>query len=229
MCGRFTLSTPASQLIELFQVREFPDLVPHYNIAPTQLVICIRQSDNQRTADRMRWGLVPSWAKDETIGNRLINARSETAAEKPSFRSAYVKRRCLIPTDGFYEWEKTAAGTRQPWFIYQPDRQPFAFAGLWESWRVRDAKDDQRMLSCTILTTAANADLDDIHDRMPVIIPARHYATWLSDDTVVEQLAELTQPSEAGTLQRYKVSTIVNRPVTDSQDCVVPLESGVEP
>lgn len=229
MCGRFTLSTPASQLIELFQVREFPDLVPHYNIAPTQLVICIRQTDSQRTADRMRWGLVPSWAKDETIGNRLINARSETAAEKPSFRSAYAKRRCLIPTDGFYEWEKTAAGTKQPWFIHQPDRKPFAFAGLWESWRVRNSSDEQHMLSCTILTTAANADLADIHDRMPVLIPACHYATWLSQDASTDQLSSLMQPSEAGTLQRYRVSTIVNRPTTDSPDCVAPLDSAAAP
>lgn len=228
MCGRFTLSTPASQLIELFQVREFPDLVPHYNIAPTQLVISIRQTDGQRTADRMRWGLVPSWAKDVSIGNRLINARSETAAQKPSFRSAYAKRRCLIPTDGFYEWEKTAARTKQPWFIHHPERQPFAFAGLWESWRPRDAKDQQRLLSCTILTTAANADLADIHDRMPVIISANNYESWLSEDASAEHLAELTQPSAAGTLQRYRVSTIVNRPAHDSSDCVAPLNPAAE-
>ncbi|MEZ6130645.1 MAG: SOS response-associated peptidase [Planctomycetaceae bacterium] len=225
MCGRFTLSTPAAKLIELFQVTAFPQFEPRYNIAPTQLVICIRDTGRDREASGMRWGLIPSWAKDESIGNRLINARAETAAEKPSFRSAYRKRRCLIPVDGFYEWEKREGRGKQPWLIHRPKHQPFAFAGLWESWRpkVGDNADASPVLSCTILTTAANTDVSDIHDRMPVIIPREHFNVWLDTGTDIDRLAELTQPSAPGTLQRYEVSTLVNRPTVDSSECVLPL------
>ena len=163
MCGRFTLSTPASKLIEIFSVLRFPELTPRFNIAPTQLVICIRQSEGERTAAPLRWGLVPSWAKDLSIGNRMINARSETAAEKPSFRRAWKSRRCLIPASGFYEWEKLGGKKKQPWFIHAANEEPLAFAGLWESWQPKEETSDEASFveSCTILTTSANADVDE--------------------------------------------------------------------
>lgn len=228
MCGRFILSTPASKLVEIFQLQNIPSLTPHYNIAPTQLVMCIRAAaDTQREAMAMRWGLVPFWAKDLAIGNRMINARSETVAEKPAFRAAFRKRRCLIPADGFYEWEKVAAGKKQPWLIHMDDRQPFAFAGLWESWHPRDARNgpyEDSVLSCSILTTAANADMSPIHDRMPVIVLPENYGAWISDAASPGQLQELMQPLEEGRLQRYRLSTIVNRPVNDSPECIVPLD-----
>ena len=223
MCGRFTLSTPAAKLIELFQLTGFPRWEPRYNIAPTQLVICVRMLENIRQAMSMKWGLVPSWAKDASIGSRMINARSETAAEKPSFRKAWSRRRCLIPVDGFYEWEKLPGRKKQPWLIHMADRQPFAFAGLWEIWHPKDSSENEELFSCTILTTSANADMQPIHDRMPVIVPPEHFGTWLSDSASAGQLAELTQPFPDGTLERYRVSNLVNKPTTDAADCVSPL------
>lgn len=222
MCGRITLSTPAAKLIELFQLTEFPRLSPHYNIAPTHLVICIRIHENQNQAVPMRWGLVPSWAKDLTIGSRMINARSETAAEKPSFRSAWSKRRCLIPVDGFYEWEKLGSKKKQPWLIHATDRSPLLLAGLWESWQPPELTAEP-VLTCSILTTSANADMSSIHDRMPVIIPTKHHATWLNDATDIQRLSDFTQPSANGTLARYRVSTAVNKATFDSPECIVPL------
>ncbi len=223
MCGRFTLSTPAAKLMELFQLTEFPRMDPHYNIAPTSLVACIRQSQQQRQALTMRWGLVPSWAKDIKIGNRMINARSETAAEKPSFRKAWSQRRCLIPVDGFYEWEKLASRTKQPWLIHMPERIPFAFAGLWETWQPPDSEVGDAVLTCTILTTTANEDMSPIHDRMPVVIPPEHHATWLSDQASPAQLQQLTQPIASGNLKRYRVSNLVNKPTVTSADCIAPI------
>ena len=170
----------------------------------------------------MRWGLVPSWAKDLTVGSRMINARSETAAEKPSFRSAFRKRRCLIPVDGFYEWENIGRQKKQPWLIHAVDHSPLVLAGLWESWQPPDSAAEP-VLTCSILTTAANAHMSSIHDRMPVIIPTEHHATWLSDATDVQHLSDYTQPSPDGTLARYRVSTAVNKATIDSPKCIVPL------
>lgn len=229
MCGRFTQSTPAAKLIEIFSVMRMPELQPRYNVAPTQTVLCIRESAGKRQADMLRWGLVPSWAKDLAIGNRMINARSETAAEKPSFRRAWKSRRCLIPTDGFYEWEKLGGQKKQPWFIHASDHEPFALAGLWESWKAKpDANSDGEAESTivetfTILTTAANEDISEIHDRMPVIIPPESHATWLSESASLGQLQTLTKPSPTRTLNRYKISDFVNKPVNDSLKCVAPV------
>jgi putative SOS response-associated peptidase YedK len=225
MCGRITLSTPAARLIELFQLTDFPRMDPHYNIAPTHLVICIRSQENEKQAIPMRWGLVPSWAKDLSIGNRMINARSETAAEKSSFRKAWTHRRCLIPVDGFYEWEKPAkpgSKQKQPWLIHAADNTPFVLAGLWESWQPPEST-GETVLTCSILTTSANADMSPVHDRMPVIIPPEHHATWLSASTTTSQLTELTQPAADGILTRYRVSTAVNKATFDSPECIAPL------
>lgn len=224
MCGRFTLKTPAAKLAEFFVVPSFPTLSPRYNIAPTQLVVCVRAvaGGTDREAGALKWGLIPSWAKDPSIGSRMINARSETAAEKPSFRAAFKKRRCVIPADGFYEWKKAADRTRQPWYIHLPDDEPFGFAGLWESWKVRGT--DEVIESCTILTTQASEDLQELHERMPVILPAEAQAAWLSSAASAGQLQSLMVPLPAGTLQRHPVATLVNKVAHDQPDCTEPIE-----
>lgn len=223
MCGRFTLATPASKLIEIFGLREFPSISPRYNIAPSQQVICIRADETQQTtATSLRWGLVPAWAKDLTIGYRMINARSETAAEKPAFRHAFRSQRCLIPADGFYEWQKTGSKSKQPWYIQLNDEQPFAFAGLWETWQPRSGALGP-VESCTILTTAANRDLASLHERMPVFLAASDYGAWLSDKSSVGQLQHLMKPLEEGLLKRHRVASLVGKVQNDVPQCREPL------
>ena len=169
MCGRFVLMTPGRSLAKRFGLEEVPDLEPRYNIAPTQMVAMIRLDRDtlQRRLVLVKWGLIPFWAKDSSIGNRLINARAESAAEKPAFRSAFKSRRCLVPADGYYEWKKRKGGQKQPYLARNADGSPFAFAGLWERWQ---APEDEIIESCTILTTDANDLTQPIHDRMPVIL-----------------------------------------------------------
>jgi putative SOS response-associated peptidase YedK len=227
----------------MFHVPNFPMLAPRYNIAPTQLVICVREvseQPNSREAVPMRWGLIPFWAKDMTIGNQLINARSETVAEKPSFRNAFAKRRCLIPADGFFEWQKLSTGKKQPWLIERVDHQPFAMAGLWECWTPKRSPDEtsddhddsgdaeqgraEPVISCTILTTGANEDMKPLHDRMPVILPIEAWAAWLSPSSSKGQLSSLLSPQPAGQLRRTCVSTVVNRPFPDNADCIAPVD-----
>ena len=235
MCGRFTLKTPNPRLQELFGLDDRPHLVPRFNIAPTQSVFTIRASAaaaELREAVMMRWGLIPFWAKDMAIGNTLINARAETVAEKPSFRQAFSKRRCLIPADGFFEWEKLASGKKQPWWIRMSDEEPFAMAGLWETWTPKrdattssdnDARSPRMIHSCTILTINANADMQSLHDRMPVILPVEAWAAWLNAATEKVELQSLLRPYENGRLIRTAVSTIVNRPTVDSPECISPI------
>lgn len=220
MCGRITLSTPAAKLIELFQLTAFPRMAPGYNIAPTQLVLCVRKQEGRQHAVFKQWGLVPPWAKDTSIGNKMINARSETAAVKPAFRKAWSARRCLIPVDGFYEWEKLSGRRKQPWRIHMPDRVAFSIGGLWESWQPTISGNAAPLETCTILTTSANADMSPIHDRMPVVIPREHHDTWLNEATEQDHLKTLTQPLPNGLLQRYPVSTLVNKPSNNSADCL---------
>src|ERR671916_3384872 len=167
MCGRYTLSTPAGRLAEEFRLDDAVEIPPSYNVAPTQQVATVLEEEG-RHLEMLRWGLVPSWADDPGIGARMINARSETAAEKPSFRSAFRERRCLIPADGFYEW-KRENGAKQPYYFHMQEGRPFAFAGLWESWN-REGE----IRSCAILTTQANDVVGEIHERMPVILPRDH-------------------------------------------------------
>jgi putative SOS response-associated peptidase YedK len=216
MCGRFSLHQSAIQLAEIFEVPE-PDWTPRYNIAPTQPVLALGcyEAGMDRRFRLLRWGLIPAWAKEEAIGNKLINARSETVAEKPSFRSAFKQRRCLIVADGFYEWKRTA-GQKQPYYFQRLDQQPFAFAGLWEHWQREGLTID----SCTILTTEANALLQPIHDRMPVILPPEMYDRWLDLDTPPAELQALLRPAEPATMQSHPVSTRVNRPSYESADCI---------
>lgn len=177
MCGRFTLFEPDQVLAREFGVSDFPPRSPRYNIAPSQPITAVRAapSGSGREIALLRWGLIPSWSKDPATGNRLINARAETAREKPSFRNAFRRHRCLIPTSGFYEWQRQERG-KQPYFIRMRNGHPFAFAGLWDRW---ERPDEGAVETCTILTTAANDVLAPIHDRMPVIVPPGEYDRWL--------------------------------------------------
>lgn len=222
MCGRYTLTKELRELAKRFEAEMAAGfektLAPRYNIAPTQSVIVVNDTW-QREIVSMRWGLIPSWAKDESIGNRMINARAETIAEKPAFRVAFHKRRCIIPADGFYEWKKTGS-VKQPVRIVLKDREPFGFAGLWEEWL---SPDGEGILSCTIITTEANELLKDVHDRMPVILPREKEGVWLNPDTPLPELSSLLKPYPSDEMEFYPVSQTVNSPANDSPDCIVPI------
>ena len=217
MCGRYTLSTPAGRLAEEFQLDSTTEIVPSYNVAPTQQVAAVLEDEGGRRLEMFRWGLVPSWAEDPDIGARMINARSETAPEKPSFRSAFRRRRCLIAADGFYEWKRENGG-KQPYYFRMQDGRPFAFAGLWESWE----KGDGILRTCAILTTRANSVLEDVHDRMPVILPHDAYNAWLDPDADREELGELLIPYPYDDLETYPVSRFVNSPRNNDERCIEP-------
>ncbi len=218
MCGRYTLKTPIDVLAEYFEVEEYPSsLAPSYNVAPTQEVAAIVEEDEKRKLEVFRWGLIPSWAKDPAIGNRMINARAETVSEKPSFRSAFKKRRCLIVADGFYEWQKTDNG-KQPFYIRMKDSSPFAFAGLWEAW---DKSEEIR--SCSIITTDANDLMDEIHHRMPVILPPENYGAWLDPGfDEKEALTSLLKPYPSDEMEAYAVSRRVNKPSNNEPSILEP-------
>jgi len=220
MCGRFTLATPGEVIAELFSLPAVPDLSPRYNIAPTQDVAIVRnRASGEREWAAVHWGLIPSWAKDPGIGARMINARAETIAEKPAFRSAFRARRCLIPADGFFEWRKLE-GRKQPYYITWRGGKPFAFAGLWETWRGGDAPAKE---SCTILTTSPNEVLVSLHDRMPVILSPRDHAAWLDGATEREALLALLAPCPSEEVEAYPVSLRVNSPRNDDPGCIARL------
>ena len=222
MCGRFTLTVDPAELQEKFGHYTFPKkFAPRFNIAPTQPVLAI-PNDEKFRAEFFVWGLIPMWAKDPAIGNRLINARGETVAEKPSFRGSLKYKRCLILADGFYEWKASMdRKTKTPYFIHMKDRQPFAFAGLWDSW---NGPDGSVIKSCTIITTEPNELMSMIHDRMPVILHPRDYAKWL-DPThqTPDRLLPLVKPYPAEAMDAYIVSTMVNKPANDTPELVVPV------
>ena len=241
MCGRFTLRTPATVLIEHFDLdvrgdRQLALFEPRYNIAPTQEIVVVRADapGGRRSAAMMRWGLIPSWTKEPASGPPMINARGETLAEKPAFRSAFRSRRCLIPADGFYEWQQSAGGSRgkkQPYYIHRRDGEPFAFAGLWEKWKgepspsptlkVSGSDAPLAVESCTIVTTAANDQLRELHDRMPVILAPGDYEQWLNPDVqdpaMLQHLLEACPHDE---LVAEPVSTHVNRVANDDPRCI---------
>ena len=217
MCGRYTLSTPAGRLAEEFQLDSSAEIIPSYNVAPTQQVAAVLEDEGGRRLEMLRWGLVPSWADDPDIGARMINARSETAPEKPSFRRAFRGRRCLIAADGFYEWKREEGG-KQPYYFRMQDGRPFAFAGLWESWD----KGGGELLTCAILTTRPNSVAEEIHDRMPVILPHDAYNAWLDPDADREELGELMIPYPGDDLETYPVSRFVNSPRNNDERCIEP-------
>ncbi len=222
MCGRYTLTVPVEILAEEFGVTgPLPEVPPSYNIAPTQEVAAVLADDGERRLEMLRWGLIPSWADDPGIGSRMINARSETVPEKPSFRRAFRERRCLILADGFYEWKRTNDG-KQPYYIRMEGGRPFAFAGLWESWR--GGREEIR--SCTILTTEANDRVSNIHHRMPMILAPEDHGLWLDPDVrEADPLLPLLTPYPDDVMEAYPVSRFVNRPVNDDPRCVEPLAS----
>jgi putative SOS response-associated peptidase YedK len=220
MCGRFVLMTPGRDLAQRFGLEEEPVLEPRYNVAPTQMVAVIRLDRDtlQRRLVLVKWGLVPSWAKDVSIGQRMINARAEAAAEKPAFRSAFKSRRCLVPADGYYEWKKRKGGQKQPYLARNADGTPFAFAGLWEKWR---APEDQIIETCTILTTHANDLTQSIHDRMPVILNPKGYGLWLDPEVNRPDLLKpLLQPYPSKDMTVMPVNSKVNKATYDASDCI---------
>jgi putative SOS response-associated peptidase YedK len=221
MCGRFTLRAPASVIAEQFALFEMPPFTPSFNIAPTQPVAAVRaardQPDHGRELVWLHWGLIPSWAKDRKIGNRMINARSETAAEKPAFRAALKRRRCLVVADGFYEWKRTGR-RKQPYFIRMHDDRPFAFAGLWEHW---EGDENSYVESCALLTTEPNDLMEPIHNRMPVILSPEHYDQWLDpSEQSGDTLTPLLRPFPSNEMVAYAVSTHVNSPTNDDPTCI---------
>ena len=223
MCGRYTLTTKPKVLVRHFALNEVSlDIPPRFNVAPTQQMPVIRQFEERRRLDMMRWGLVPSWAKDLKLGYRMINARAETVATKPAFRAAFRHRRCLIPADDFYEWRKED-GQKQPYWIGLRDRKPFAFAGLWESRVSRDT--GEVVESFTIIVTDANQVVSAIHDCMPVILPPAAYGQWLDpDEQDPSHLKKLLLPYPTDEIIAYAISREVNNPRNDYADLLRPVE-----
>jgi putative SOS response-associated peptidase YedK len=223
MCGRFTLTIDPAHLQEAFPWAVIPnDLNPRFNIAPSQPVAIIPNNGENRVT-MYKWGLIPSWSKDPSIGERMINARSESLAEKPSFRNAYRRRRCLILADGFYEWKtNTGNKSKQPIYIRLNNNSPFAFAGLWEQW---SAPDGSEIRSCTIITTRPNSLLESIHNRMPVILHPESYKLWITpEDRSATELNELLAPYPSNEMLAYPVSKKVNSPLNDSADLITPID-----
>ena len=218
MCGRFTLTADMNDLQSAFPWVEIPpEMQPRFNIAPSQPVGVI-PNDGKNKFDYFVWGLIPSWAKDPAIGNRMINARAETLDQKPSFRSAFQRRRCLILADGFYEWRKDNGKT--PYYIHLESKKPFAFAGLWDTWH---SKDGSEIRSCTIITTSPNELMATIHNRMPVILPVEAYPIWIDPQNQnTEQLTEMLGPYPAMQMVAYPVSKTVNNPKIDLPACILP-------
>lgn len=222
MCGRYTLYGPVSRLRKQFDAElagfEFE---PRYNAAPMQWLPAIRQRPSgERIIHRLRWGLVPSWAKDEAIATKLINARGETVADKPSFRTALRKRRCIVPANGFYEW-RALAGRKQPYFIHAANDELIGLAGLWERW-TRPA-DGEEIDTFTIVTTEANATVAPVHDRMPVILSPADYGAWLDAGTDIEEVGHLLRHSPEGVLEMHPVATKVGNVRNDNPSLIVPI------
>ncbi|HVT58713.1 MAG TPA: SOS response-associated peptidase [Thermoanaerobaculia bacterium] len=228
MCGRYTLSSPTEVIADVFELIDVPEVLPRYNLAPTQeaAVVRVTAPGEPRTLDSLRWGLVPYWAKEASIGNRMINARAESAADKPAYRDSFRRKRCLVVADGFYEWKKEGKW-KQPFLIRRRDRLPFGFAGLWSLWR---APDGVRLATFTILTTTPNALMRELHDRMPVVLDRRNFGAWLDPaaaDTARLQELLLTAPTPLDTeFEAVPVSRNVNDPAYDAPDCIEPLLAG---
>ncbi len=226
MCGRFTLYASPDEVATLFELPEEPILAPRYNVAPTQPVGLVRLNphSHEREWALTHWGLIPSWSKDPSIGARMINARSETVAEKPSFRAAFKRRRCLVPVSGFYEWQKMAKG-KQPYYITAPDGDLLAIAGLWEYW---EGADGSALESCTLLTTSANELMSPLHDRMPVFIAPEDFSEWLGDGKeegrrYLDSLQHLLRPAPEDLLTTYPVSAYVSNARNEGESCIAPL------
>ncbi len=227
MCGRYGLSSP-SRLVELpldaTLLADASAADPRWNITPSQSLHAVLADERGARASRVKWGLVPFWAKDPTIGTRLANARGESVRAKPSFRTPFASRRGLVLADLFYEWQKRDDSTgKQPWCVRMHDDAPFAFAALWDVWRDKEAADaGTELVTCTLITTSANALMREIHERMPVIIPRERYSTWLDISSPLDEVESLLVPHDASAMRAYPVSTWVNSPAHDDANCAEP-------
>jgi putative SOS response-associated peptidase YedK len=217
VCGRFAQKSPSKKVAEKFKVEEVPPLAERYNVAPAQSVLAVREPSGVREATFFKWGLVPRWAKDPGISNKLINVRSETVAEKPSFREAFARRRVLVPADGFFEWSRRG-DRKRPFYFHMRDGEPFAIAGLCEHWEGEGGP----LETCTLLTTEANELLAPYHDRMPVILRPENYEVWLDGGAGQPELTPLLRPYPHDEMAAYAVSTLVNSPSNDDPRCVEP-------
>ncbi|GAB4074425.1 SOS response-associated peptidase [Barrientosiimonas marina] len=220
MCGRYTLLADEKQIAQTFGLDQPIDLnQPRYNVAPGQNVLAIIHDGQKKRAGYLRWGLIPSWAKDEKIGYKMINARSETAHEKPSFKHLLSRKRCLIPADSFYEWNRDSQ-EKQPKRIQLQDRRLFAFAGLWDKWE----QNGQKHFTCTILTREANAFMQPIHHRMPIILSKEQMNAWLeAGEQKPEDVHRFLSTLEPEDLQAYDVASYVNSVKNDDETCIAPL------
>jgi putative SOS response-associated peptidase YedK len=218
MCGRFALFASGDEIAVRFQLAEAPRLDARYNIAPTQTVAAVRATDASREFRFLRWGLIPSWANDPSIGYKLLNARSETVTEKASFRSAFKQRRCLIPASGFYEWKKEGK-RKQPYFIRPRDGGLFGLAGLWERWQ---APQGEMVETCTILTTEANELMRSLHERMPVIVYPRDEEEWLDPRSTPESLSALLVPFADDRMEAFPVNPHVSNAKNQGPKCIEP-------
>ena len=220
MCGRFAQRTDPKRVAKWFGVEDVPELEPRYNIAPTQEILGVRETEDGREMAFYKWGLIPSWAEDTSMGARLINARSETVREKPAFRHAFKQRHCIIPADGYYEWQKTG-GRKQPYYFTMHDERPFGFAGLWDRWKITEG---EVIETCTILTTETNDNARELHDRMPVILHPEDYDLWLDEDVrKLDLLKELFRPYPSQEMLTYPVSALVNNVRPDGAELIKKL------
>lgn len=221
MCGRYSLYADYSALLERFNIEEAAfqegDYEPNYNVAPSQQVVAVINDGSKNRLGLLKWGLIPPWAKDEKIGYKMINARAETAAEKPSFRNAFKKKRCLVVADSFYEWQRSETG-KTPMRIKMKSGEPFAFAALWESWKSPDGK---TVNTCSILTTKPNELMASIHDRMPVVLTKEAEKVWLDPKVQdLEVLGELLKPFNTEEMEAYEVSEAVNSPKNNGPELI---------
>jgi putative SOS response-associated peptidase YedK len=223
MCGRYVLKASQSEIISAFSLLECADFDPRYNIAPLQSVPVVRQRHSgERVAQILRWGLIPSWSKDEAIANKLINARAETLAEKPSFRAAYKSRRCIVPASGFYEW-KQLPNYKQPYFIRPAEGTLFGFAGLWERW---NRPDGEPLDTFAIITTQAVDRMGELHERMPVILDAEDYGLWLDRETEPDLVRQLIAVPNAQALEIYPVARAVGNAKNEGASLIQEVEPG---
>ncbi|HWD95592.1 MAG TPA: SOS response-associated peptidase [Acidimicrobiales bacterium] len=233
MCGRIALFTPPAHLARFLDAALAADLdldePPSWNVGPQRTLFAVTERDDTRVLDRYRWGLVPSWSKDPSVGNRLFNARGETVTEKPSFRNAFAKRPCAIPVDGFYEWDHRPGRNRQPHYFTRVDEAPLVFAGLYEFWRDDTLANAELLATCTIITTTPSEDMDELHDRMPVVLNPDDVETWINANVHrPDERQLLLRPAPAGTLTHYGVNTAVGSVKNDGPELTEPIES-VEP
>lgn len=228
MCGRFVQYSPLQTIQQMLDVGTVSfEVIPNYNVAPTQKIITVIKHNNENKLEKLHWGLVPFWAKDISIGSRMINARAETVSQKPSFRNAFRKRRCLIPADGFYEW-KGEKGNKQPYYVSIPSGEPFSFAGLWETWTDKETGEESVYKSCTIITTAASESIREIHHRMPVILDPKFHEKWLNADIQdPKALQVIINDGIIHNMSFYPVSKLVNSVKNNDPNCIKPVDENL--